>query len=136
MGLLVHDGLGPRCDLWSAMVSGLAGDVLRCGCEQTSPRMAGTDPAHHLRPRHAESRAFDVVLLGLIVFSVLLVMLETVEELMLKYGTLLLVLEWIVTILFTIEYVARLATVDSKIRYARSFYGVVDCWRSSRCISA
>ena len=74
----------------------------------------------------AESRAFDVALLGLIVFSVLLVMLETVEELDARYGTLLLVLEWIVTILFTLEYVARLATVDSKVRYARSFFGVVD----------
>lgn len=74
----------------------------------------------------AESRAFDVGLMALIVFSVLLVFLETVEEIDARYGTVLLVLEWIVTILFTIEYLARLATVDSKIRYARSFFGVVD----------
>ena len=73
-----------------------------------------------------ESRAFDIGLMGLIVFSVLLVMVETVEEIDARYGTLLLVLEWIVTILFTIEYVARLATVASKVRYARSFFGVVD----------
>lgn len=73
-----------------------------------------------------QSRGFDVVLLVLIAFSVLLVMLETVEEIEAKHGTLLLVLEWIVTILFTIEYIARLATVDSKVRYARSFFGVVD----------
>lgn len=73
-----------------------------------------------------ESRAFDVALLALIAFSVLLVMLETVEEIDARHGTLLLVLEWIVTILFTIEYIARLATVDNKIRYARSFFGVVD----------
>lgn len=74
----------------------------------------------------AESRAFDVVLLALITFSVLLVMLETVDEIEASHGTLLLALEWIVTILFTIEYIARLATVDSKLRYARSFFGVVD----------
>ena len=73
-----------------------------------------------------ESRAFDVGLLLLIAFSVLLVMVETVEEIDARHGTLLLVLEWIVTILFTIEYLARLATVESKIRYARSFFGVVD----------
>ncbi len=74
----------------------------------------------------SESRAFDVALLILIVFSVLLVMLETVEEIEARHGTLLLVLEWIVTILFTIEYIARLATVEDKVRYARSFYGIVD----------
>ncbi len=73
-----------------------------------------------------ESRAFDVGLLALIALSVLLVMLETVEEIEARYDTLFLVLEWIITILFTIEYVARLVTADSKWRYARSFFGVVD----------
>lgn len=72
------------------------------------------------------SRAFDVALLVLISFSVLLVMLETVQEIDEKYGGLLLALEWIVTILFTIEYVARLWTADNKFRYARSFFGIVD----------
>jgi voltage-gated potassium channel len=72
------------------------------------------------------ARAFDVVLLVVIVFSVFLVMLETVEEVEARYGTALLVLEWVVTILFTIEYVARLATVGNKWRYARSFFGVID----------
>jgi voltage-gated potassium channel len=73
-----------------------------------------------------ESRAFDVGLLVLIALSVLLVMLESVEEVEARYDTLLFVLEWIITILFTIEYVARLITVDSKWRYARSFFGVID----------
>ncbi len=73
-----------------------------------------------------QSRAFDVALLALIAFSVLLVMLETVEQIEARHGTLLLVLEWIITILFTIEYVARLVTVTNKWRYARSFFGVVD----------
>jgi len=72
------------------------------------------------------AKAFDVVLLVLISFSVLLVMLETVEEIEARYGTVLSVLEWIVTILFTIEYAARLVTVARKWRYARSFFGVVD----------
>jgi voltage-gated potassium channel len=73
-----------------------------------------------------ESRAFDVTLLALIAFSVLLVMLESVEEVEARYGTALLVLEWIITIVFTIEYVARLITVTNKWRYVRSFFGVVD----------
>lgn len=73
-----------------------------------------------------ESRAFDVGLLALIVVSVLLVMLETVEQIEARHGALLLALEWVVTILFTFEYIARLATVSDKVRYARSFFGVVD----------
>jgi voltage-gated potassium channel len=73
-----------------------------------------------------ESRTFDIVLLALISFSVLLVMLETVDQIEARYDTLLFVLEWIITILFTLEYVARLATVYNKWRYARSFFGVVD----------
>ncbi len=72
------------------------------------------------------SRGFDIGLMILIAFSVFLVMLETVDEIEARYGTVLLVLEWIVTILFTFEYIARLATVDDKLRYARSFFGVVD----------
>ncbi|NNC41917.1 MAG: ion transporter [Acidimicrobiia bacterium] len=72
------------------------------------------------------SRAFDIGLLALITLSVLLVMLETVEQLEARYLALFVALEWIITILFTIEYVARLLTVGKKWRYARSFYGVVD----------
>ncbi len=73
-----------------------------------------------------ESRAFDIGLLALIAFSVLLVMVETVEEIEARYDTLLFGLEWIITILFTIEYGARLIAVDNRRRYARSFFGVVD----------
>ncbi len=96
-------------------------------------RMQTTTTGWRERVRHIifdhntpESRAFDVALLVLIAFSVLLVMLETVEEIEARYDTLLFVLEWIITILFTIEYVARLITVVNKWRYARSFFGVVD----------
>jgi voltage-gated potassium channel len=73
-----------------------------------------------------ESRGFDVALLVLIALSVLLVMLETVEELEARYDTSFFVLELIITILFTIEYIARLATVGDRKRYARSFFGVID----------
>lgn len=72
------------------------------------------------------AKAFDVVLLVLIVFSVLLVMFESVETYSTRYETQLLVLEWVVTGLFTIEYLARLATVERRLRYARSFFGVID----------
>ena len=72
------------------------------------------------------AKTFDVVLLAVILFSVLLVFLESVEEYNQRYETELLALEWLVTGLFTIEYVARLATVKNRVRYARSFFGIID----------
>lgn len=58
--------------------------------------------------------------------SVFLVMIETVEEVEARYDTTLFALEWIITIVFTVEYLARLATVEDRWRYGRSFFGVVD----------
>lgn len=71
-------------------------------------------------------RAFDVVLLVLIAASVLVVMLESVESLRLEYGRTFQILEWTFTILFTIEYIFRVATVRTKRRYVLSFFGIVD----------
>ena len=71
-------------------------------------------------------KAFDVALLAVILFSVLLVFLESVEELSQRYETGLLALEWVVTLLFTVEYVARLLTARRPGRYARSFFGIID----------
>jgi voltage-gated potassium channel len=72
------------------------------------------------------AKTFDIVLLLVISFSVVLVMFESVAEYSERYETQLLVLEWTVTILFTIEYIARLLTVRRPKRYARSFFGVID----------
>ncbi len=77
---------------------------------------------HNDRP----AKTFDVLLLALIAFSVLLVMLESVETYRERYETQLLILEWIMTGLFTLEYVARLWTSERPARYARSFFGVID----------
>ncbi len=71
-------------------------------------------------------KAFDVVLLVLIVGSVLLVMVESVRDVQARNAGVLSILEWVVTIAFTVEYVARLATAERPIRYARSFFGVID----------
>lgn len=71
-------------------------------------------------------RAFDVLLILAILASVVSVMLESVAEIRAVYGSLLYGLEWTFTILFTIEYVLRLVCVGSPLRYARSFYGVID----------
>ena len=71
-------------------------------------------------------RIFDLILLGLILLSVLLVMLETVKGFDLKYHSQLILLEWIITIFFTIEYVLRIITTRKPSQYIFSFYGIID----------
>jgi voltage-gated potassium channel len=71
-------------------------------------------------------RAFDVALIVVILVSVLAVLADSVEGVAQRYGGLLDVLEWIFTFLFTVEYVARIVAVERPMRYARSFYGIVD----------
>ncbi|WP_264551250.1 ion transporter [Flavobacterium sp. N2038] len=71
-------------------------------------------------------RLFDLVLLGLILLSVLLVMLDTVEGINQKYHAQLLVCEWIITIFFTIEYLLRIISIQKPLKYIFSFYGIID----------
>ncbi len=71
-------------------------------------------------------RLFDVLLIIAIIASVLVVMLESVAGIRADYGPALLAAEWMFTILFTIEYALRLATVHQPLRYARSFFGIID----------
>jgi voltage-gated potassium channel len=71
-------------------------------------------------------KAFDVALLVLIVLSVVLVMLESISAYQEVYGYWFRVLEWILTIFFTIEYILRLICVYHPKRYALSFFGIVD----------
>ena len=73
-----------------------------------------------------EGKRFDVILLVLIAFSVLLVMFESVSEINDRYANQLIALEYLVTAIFTLEYVARLLTVDKPAKYARSFFGIID----------
>ncbi len=74
----------------------------------------------------AAGRAFDVLLLWCIVLSVLAVLLESVAAVHERYAWFLRAAEWAFTILFTIEYVLRLLCVGRPLRYAISFFGVVD----------
>lgn len=74
----------------------------------------------------AAGKAFDVALLVVIVLSVVVVMLDSVAEIHQRYRTPLAAAEWTITVLFTLEYVARIACVVRPWRYALSFYGLVD----------
>ncbi len=71
-------------------------------------------------------KRFDVLLLVAIAASVAVVMLESVRSLRTQYGLVLQIAEWVFTGLFTVEYVLRMLCVDRPLRYARSFFGVVD----------
>ena len=71
-------------------------------------------------------RVFDISLLICIVLSVVVVLLESVEWISKDYGHELYVLEWSVTILFTIEYFLRLICTGRPWKYILSFYGIVD----------
>ncbi|MFN3754990.1 ion transporter [Flavobacterium sp.] len=71
-------------------------------------------------------RLFDLILLGVILLSVLLVMLESVEKLDSKYHDFILISEWIITIFFTIEYFLRIFCNRKPLSYIFSFYGIVD----------
>ncbi len=71
-------------------------------------------------------RLFDLILLVLIALSVLVVVLESIEWVHLAYGRFFIALEWVFTIIFTIEYMLRLYSVKKPLKYATSFFGVVD----------
>ncbi len=69
---------------------------------------------------------FDIALLWLILASVVLVMLDSVDSLFAKYGHIFNVLEWIITILFTIEFILRIFSIKKPFSYIFSFYGIID----------
>lgn len=71
-------------------------------------------------------KLFDVVLLIFILLSIVLVMLESVDYIGNKYYGILNILEWIITILFTFEYIARIICVKKPKAYIFSFYGIID----------
>lgn len=71
-------------------------------------------------------RTFDVVLIGAILASVLAVMMESVAPVRAQWGGVLRTVEWVFTILFTVEYVTRLWCVARPVLYARSALGIID----------
>lgn len=71
-------------------------------------------------------RMFDLSLIAVILFSVMVVVLDSVPSIHARWGDTFGILEWIFTLVFTVEYIARLACLHRPLRYARSFYGVID----------
>ncbi len=71
-------------------------------------------------------KLFDIILFVIIIVSILLVMLESVSSVDKKFHYILDIFEWIITILFSIEYIARIITAKKPFKYITSFYGIVD----------
>ena len=102
--------------------------------ERASSRSGGQRPADWRRTLHEvvfesdtpAGRTFDVSLIAVILLSVAVVMLESVAEVREAHGDGLRAAEWVFTALFTVEFVLRLVAVNRPLRYAASFFGVVD----------
>ena len=71
-------------------------------------------------------RTFDFFVLFLIVFSIITLSVETLPGLSSTAKELLDLSEVVVTVLFTVEYILRVATAPSKKGYIFSFYGIID----------
>src|SRR6056300_269859 len=71
-------------------------------------------------------KLFDILLLFIILFSVLLVSLESIASIDQVYHQYLNIAEWIITVLFTLEYIARILSVTHPLKYVFSFYGIID----------
>ncbi|MDF9796998.1 voltage-gated potassium channel [Catalinimonas alkaloidigena] len=71
-------------------------------------------------------KAFDVALLIAILLSVLTVMLESVNSFASQYGSTIRTVEWIFTVMFTVEYILRIYCARRRTGYVLSFYGIVD----------
>jgi voltage-gated potassium channel len=71
-------------------------------------------------------KVFDISLIIVIIISVLLVALETVGWINQQYYDILNIAEWVITILFTIEYILRIVSVHHPSKYIFSFYGIID----------
>lgn len=71
-------------------------------------------------------RLFDQWLIAIILLSVVMVVIDSVQGLGGNYNRAFTAMEWLFTVAFTLEYVARLACVRHPMRYALSFFGIID----------
>ena len=71
-------------------------------------------------------RIFDITLFIVIIYSIIIVMLESVKSIDVKYHSFFNISEWVITVLFSIEYILRIICVSKPKKYILSFYGIVD----------
>ena len=99
-----------------------------CILKETKPKKDWKSRLHEIiyEAETKEGKLFDVILLIFILASVVLVMLESVQSINEKYYTILNISEWIITVLFTIEYILRVISIKKPHSYIFSFYGIID----------
>lgn len=71
-------------------------------------------------------RRFDVVLIIVIAASIIVALLDSIGAVHARFSHIFYVIEWVFTLIFTLEYAVRLTVVNRPARYARSFFGIVD----------
>ena len=71
-------------------------------------------------------KLFDIILLIVIILSIVLVMLESIAGLSIKYYREFHFAEWVITFVFTVEYILRIITIKKPKKYIFSFYGMID----------
>jgi voltage-gated potassium channel len=74
----------------------------------------------------AAGKTFDIILIIAILCSVLIVLLASVPSLQERFGLEFIIAEWIVTILFSAEYLARVVISPQRWKYVFSFFGIID----------
>ena len=73
-----------------------------------------------------KGKAFDLILLLVIFMSIALVVLESIPDINVKYGTGLRIGEWIITLFFKTEYILRIIIARNRTKYIFSFFGILD----------
>ncbi len=73
-----------------------------------------------------EGKIFDMILIALILFSVLLVLLDSIAPVREKYGKVIHFIEWFITGVFLLEYILRIYVLERPVKYLLSFYGIID----------
>lgn len=71
-------------------------------------------------------RRFDKILLLIILSSLLVVIIDSIEAVHRNYADLLAYIEWGFTFVFAVEYILRLYCSPRPLKYAFSFYGLID----------
>jgi len=71
-------------------------------------------------------RRYDIILLYIILLSIAVVMLDSVDSIREKYGTVLTIFEWGVTAFFTFDYIARIYCAENRKKYIFSWFGIID----------
>ena len=77
----------------------------------------------------ADTRAgqlFDKTLIYLILLSLVVVVIDSVDSISSRFHFSLSVLEWLFTIIFSLEYIARVYCAQNRMQYIKSFYGIID----------